>query len=177
LVETALSTSPTVWTALNDGGGMATDYTYTLADSAVFDETKQYLFRVKAKNGVGYSPLYSSVLSVQPDKRPQGMTAPYLKSTSLISNGGQTMKWNALLDMTLNGGDVPFFYSIEHSADNVNFYPFTIDPVKTTYFETSHNPGTILTNRAYYRVRAENLVGMANVYSSSVMVQTTMNKL
>jgi hypothetical protein len=70
LVETALSTSPTVWTALNDGGGMATDYTYTLADSAVFDETKQYLFRVKAKNGVGYSPEYSSVLSVQPDKRP-----------------------------------------------------------------------------------------------------------
>lgn len=85
------------------------------------------------------------------------------------------MKWDALLDMTLNGGDIPFFYSIEHSADNINFNTFTIDPVKTTYFEVFHNPGTILTNRAYYRMRAENLVGMGNVYSSSVMVQTTMN--
>jgi len=53
-----------VWTALNDGGAMATDYTYTLANSAIFDETKQYLFRIRAKNGVGYSPLYSATLTV-----------------------------------------------------------------------------------------------------------------
>lgn len=86
------------------------------------------------------------------------------------------MKWDPLLDMKLNGGDVPFFYSIEHSADNINFYNFTTDIVKTTYFEVDHNPCTILTNRAYYRVKAENLVGMSNIYSSSVMVQTTMNK-
>jgi hypothetical protein len=87
------------------------------------------------------------------------------------------MKWNALLDSTLNGGDVPFFYSIEHSADNITFGNFTTDTVKTTYFEASHNPCTILTNRAYYRVKAENLVGMSNIYSSSVMVRTTMNPL
>ena len=87
------------------------------------------------------------------------------------------MKWNPLLDMTLNGGDVPFFYSIEHSADNINFNNFTIDIVKTTYFEVNHNPCTILTNRAYYRVKAENLVGMGNIYSSSVMVKTTQNPL
>jgi hypothetical protein len=64
LVETALSSAPTTWTALNEGGGMATEYTHTLPSSGVFDETEQYLFRVRAKNGVGYSPLYSSVLSV-----------------------------------------------------------------------------------------------------------------
>ena len=87
------------------------------------------------------------------------------------------MKWNPLLDMTLNGGDVPFFYSIEHSADNINFSNFTNDIVKTTYFEAHHNPCTILTNRAYYRVKAENLVGMGNIYSSSVMVRTTQNPL
>ena len=103
------------------------------------------------------------------------MTPPYLKSTTLISNEGETMAWAPLVDPIVNGGDVPFFYSIEHSADNINFNTFTIDPVKTTYFETFHSPGTILTSRAYYRVRAENLVGMANVYSSSVMVKTTTN--
>jgi hypothetical protein len=80
------------------------------------------------------------------------------------------MAWNPLTNPVLNGGDVPFFYSIEHSADNINFKNFTIDKVKSAYFEVSHNPGTILTSRAYYRVRAENLVGMGNVYSSSVMV-------
>jgi hypothetical protein len=42
------------------------------------------------------------------------------------------MKWNALLDSALNGGDVPFFYSIEHSADNITFGNFTTDTVKTT---------------------------------------------
>ena len=53
-----------MWTALNEGGAMAKEYTYTLADDAVFDETKQYLFRIRAKNGVGYSPIYSASLSV-----------------------------------------------------------------------------------------------------------------
>ncbi len=38
------------------------------------------------------------------------------------------------------------------------------------YFSVSHSPGTILTSRAYYRVRAENEVGMSNVYSSVLTV-------
>jgi len=67
--------------------------------------------------------------------------------------------------MTKNGGSIPTFYSIEHSGDGNSWYTFTDDTEKTKYLTVFHSPGTILTNRAYYRVRAENEVGMANVYS------------
>ena len=81
------------------------------------------------------------------------------------------MRWDELLDMTLNGGSIPTFYSIEHSADGVNSWAtFTIDTVKTKYLTVTTCPGTILTNRAYYRVRAENEVGMSNVYSAVTQV-------
>jgi len=81
------------------------------------------------------------------------------------------MAWQELLDMTKNGGSIPTFYSIEHSADGINsWHTFTIDTEKTKYLTVFHSPGTILTNRAYYRVRAENEVGMATVYSSVTTV-------
>ncbi len=62
------------------------------------------------------------------------MYAPYVAPNTIPDSQGQTMKWNELLDMTMNGGAIPTFYSIEHSADNIGWHTFTIDSVKTTYF-------------------------------------------
>jgi hypothetical protein len=99
------------------------------------------------------------------------MHAPYVSTGTNPNSDGQQMKWNELLDMTLNGGSIPTFYSIEHSADGVNSWStFTIDVNKTKYLSVTHCPGTILSNRAYYRVRAENEVGMSNIYSAVTAV-------
>lgn len=144
---------------------------HSLANQAIFDPNIQYLYRVRAKNGVGYAPLPSASLTVSPDNVPQGMYAPYLSGVSTIS--GHKVMWNELTDITLNGGSLPTFYSIEHSANNNAWVTFTNDTVKSLYFFVNHNPGTILTSRAYYRVRAENEVGMANVYSSVLTVKST----
>jgi hypothetical protein len=61
------------------------------------------------------------------------MTAPYLVNNQ-ISVDATVVGWQALTNTAINGGDIPFFYSVEHSADNNTFFTWTVDPVKTTYF-------------------------------------------
>jgi hypothetical protein len=99
------------------------------------------------------------------------MYTPFLVGSSTVD--GHKIQWKELTDMNLNGGSLPTFYSIEHSGDNNAWVTFTNDTVKTKYLSIDHNPGTILTSKAYYRVRAENEVGMANVYSSVLTVTST----
>ena len=144
--------------------------THSAAANTVFDETVKYLYRVRAKNNVGMATLYSPVLTVQPDTRPIGMYKPKLGSvTPSVTN----VYWDALLDPVLNGGDVPIWYGLETSHDNItwtvvnNGYPLT--------FSWNHGPGTVLTTLRYYRVRAENGVGMSNIYSEVLAVTAPAN--
>ena len=70
LLEYATSAAPTTWVALNDGGALVFEFMLSLASQAIFDETLLYLYRLKAKNGVGWTPTYSATLSVTPARRP-----------------------------------------------------------------------------------------------------------
>lgn len=65
------------------------------------------------------------------------------------------VKWSELVDPIFNGGDLPDFYSLEYSADSTNWY--VVNPQSSGYkwvLNITHNPGTILTTRSYYRMRA-----------------------
>jgi hypothetical protein len=119
---------------------------------------------VRAKNGVGYAPLPSLTATAISATTAKTMYTPFLVGSATMN--GQQVSWTALTDNTLNGGSLPTFYSIEYSADNSAWTTFTNDTIKSLYFTVNHNPGTILTSKAYYRVRAENEVGMSNIYSA-----------
>lgn len=73
--------------------------------------------------------------------------------------------------MTLNGGDLPIYYQLEYSPDNITFYSQAYDNISR--LNQSHYPGTILTNVAFYRVRAKNLVGIADIPSGVLKVSLT----
>jgi hypothetical protein len=70
LLEYATSAAPTTWVALNDGGALVLEFMHSLATQALFDENLSYLYRLRAKNGVGWTPTYSATLSVSPARRP-----------------------------------------------------------------------------------------------------------
>lgn len=88
------------------------------------------------------------------------MTAPILVS---YTNMSITIGWNELIDTTLNGGDVPNFYSVEYSTNQDTWYEINTGGSHALFI--THYPGSILTNKAYYRVRARNGVGFSEVYS------------
>lgn len=69
-LEYATSAAPTTWVVLNDGGALVFEFMQSLTTQAIFDETLLYLYRLKAKNGVGWTPTYSATLSVTPARRP-----------------------------------------------------------------------------------------------------------
>lgn len=60
--------------------GLALEYQY--APNVLLNETFLYYFRLRARNGLGLSANYSNVLTVFPDKRPQGMNTPGLISAA-----------------------------------------------------------------------------------------------
>jgi hypothetical protein len=135
------------WSILNPGGAVTLNYLHD--PGYIFDESLLYYYRVRAQNGVGMANAYSAVLTVTPDHRPQGMNPLILVTTS---TGGSYIRWNELTDATLNGGDIPNFYSIEYSPDNSNWYQLNAGGLWVLNF--THNPGAIMASDAYYRVRA-----------------------
>ena len=115
-LEFTTSAASTNWTALNTDGLLAFEYTHT--SLTVFNSSFTLMFRVRAQNGVGFSNVYSQVLVVTPDTKPVAMTAPTLISVTKTSI---FVKWEALTDPTMNGGDLPFFYSLEYSPNSINW--------------------------------------------------------
>jgi hypothetical protein len=68
----------------------------------------------------------------------------------------------------MNGGDIPSFYSVEYSSNQAIWYE--INTGGTYALLITHWPGTILTNKAYYRVRPRNGVGFSSAYSAVLEV-------
>lgn len=93
------------------------------------------------------------------------MSTPTLKG---VSTQSVSLTWTELTNSVQNGGDVPSFYLLEFSADKTNWYPVNKDWPKS--YAWGHSPCTVLTNRAYYRLSAENGVGWGPV--SSVLTVT-----
>jgi hypothetical protein len=112
-VEWSLDNS--TWTALNAGGGLVFSYTHTV--TTPFASGASIYYRLKAANNVGLGAP-SSALLVVGDKVPQGMTA--LEITT-VNPKDITISWSPLDNETLNGGDLPIFYSVEWSPDQVNW--------------------------------------------------------
>lgn len=68
-----LLVSGTTWTQVNsDTSNLYITYTYTSATN--FPGSTTYTFRVRAKNGVGYSNVYSGNVNCLSDDIPSGMT-------------------------------------------------------------------------------------------------------
>jgi hypothetical protein len=164
-LEFTTSAASTNWTALNTDGVLAFEYTHT--SLTIFNSSFTLMFRVRAQNGVGFSNVYSQVLVVTPDTKPVAMTAPSLISVSVTSI---FVKWEALTDPTMNGGDLPIFYSLEYSPNSINWSVLNTDETKPLIFNYTISPGTVLTNKAFFRVRAENGVGLSDFYSPVLTV-------
>lgn len=95
---------------------LATSCTHNNA-AVVFTQTNIY-YRVKPKNNVGFGTTYGTVTATT-DRVPSGMGA---LTTVEVNPQNIAISWNALTDTSLNGGDVPIFYSVEWSPNNSNWY-------------------------------------------------------
>lgn len=74
-------------------------------------------YRIRAKNNKGLgSP--SKALNVTCDRIPSGMTSI---SITAVNPMDITISWSELTNTTLNGGDLPIFYSVEWSSDNATW--------------------------------------------------------
>ena len=97
-------------------------------------------------------------------------------TASVVHPANMTISWAELIDPTLNGGDVPIFYSVEcKSSDPASIWTilnsYVGDPVTTNY--TYILPAGSIFNETlfyYYRVRAMNGVGLSIVYSHVLTV-------
>ena len=71
--------------------------------------------------------------------------------------------------MTANGGDIPSFYSVEWSPDNSTWY--VLNAGDGWYLSYNYSVSYIFnTTYQYFRVRAQNGVGMSDVYSPVLSV-------
>ena len=95
------------------------------------------------------------------------MNAPTLVWSSIA---GQEIKWTSLTNKVTNGGDLPNFYSVEYSCDKVTWYVLNYNDNTTLINNITDYPASPLTKRSYYRVRAQNNVGMSSIYSSTLSV-------
>ena len=83
--------------------------TYTYVSASVFPPATTYTFRVRAKNGVDYSTVYSANVNCVSDNIPQAMTAV---ACSNVDPKSMTLTWPSL-PTTSNGGDSIIFYGVE----------------------------------------------------------------
>jgi hypothetical protein len=73
----------------------------------MFDYTLQARYRLKSKNEVGWSNVFSNELLVTTCAPPTGMTTVTVKS---VHPTNITITWPELTDLTLNGKDIPKYY-------------------------------------------------------------------
>jgi hypothetical protein len=77
------------------------------------------------------------------------------------------LTWSPLTT-ALNGGDLPIFYEIEYSPENVTWY--SINANGSLKYQIQYAPATILTKISFFRAKAKNNVGMSNFYSPVLKV-------
>lgn len=156
------------WTSLNPSTGpLILSYTHIAAFSA---GSYQY-YRVKAKNnvGLGSNTSYSPILSVLCDDYPSGMgplTAASVDPTNM------TITWTELSDETLNGRDLPIFYSIEYMTSAPSSDWTVLNSGGALAFNFTYVPGIIFdpSLQHLFRVRAQNGVGLSDNYSEVLVV-------
>ena len=166
------NSATTQWNQLNSNFGNVY-LTYTHTSTSVFVANTYYQFRVRPKNGVGYSLSTSSVLSVLSDGYPNYMHPP---TEGPISPKSIVINWDDLLDQTKNGGDDPIYFRLE-------WYNQITNPSVPVWDEiTSESDGKLLSfihtrpdvfpsgSIQKYRVKAKNRVGLGTIYSAELLV-------
>jgi len=104
-----LSINSGTWNQLNFDFGTAY-LTYTHTSTTNFPASTTFQFRIRPKNGVGYSLSTSSTLSVLSDGVPNNMD-PLTAGT--VTPTTMSFSWSDLTDQTKNGRDNPIFYQVE----------------------------------------------------------------
>lgn len=156
----------TTWTVLNAGGNLILEYTHTV--STMFAAASFQYYRVRAQNNVGIAFVYSTVLKVKCDEAPLGMNAVTAKE---VNPSNITISWLELNSTTLNGGDLPIFYSVEFQTSlDANWT--VLNTGGSLVLEYQYAPNFVLNENITYqfRVRAENRIGLSNVYSGVLTV-------
>ena len=75
----------------------------------MFSPGTTFTFRVRAKNGVDYSTVYSANVNCLSDNVPQAMT---IVTCSNVEPTNMTITWPSV-PTTSNGGDSIIFYGVE----------------------------------------------------------------
>lgn len=125
-----------MWDQLNsDFENIYLTYTHTSATN--FMASTNYQFRIRPKNGVGYSSSTSTTLSVLSDGVPNDMYTP---TVGLVSPLSIVVNWVELLDTSKNGRDTPTYYKLE-------WYDQITNPSTPTWSElTAEANGMLLTS-------------------------------
>ncbi len=93
-----------------------TDYsnlylTYTYSNGATnFPANTVYSFRVRAKNGIDYSNVYSTVTTCLTPTIPSGMNTP---THGAVTPKSIVVNWAELTDTSLNGRSPILYYKLE----------------------------------------------------------------
>ena len=160
------------WNQLNSNFG-SLYLTYTHTSATVFVASTYYQFRIRPKNGVGYSLSTSSVLSVLSDGYPNFMYTP---TVGTIAAKRIVISWVDLLDQTKNGGDDPIYYRVEWYNQITNPALPVWDEVSSEangkaleFIHTRSNPFPSGSTQRY-RVVAKNRVGLGTVPSAELHV-------
>ncbi len=146
----------------------------TLTQTTGWAWNTSYDYAVRAKNQLGLGPI-STLMSLKTGidpalcVLPKGMTVPEFVDVTPLS---VSIKWSELVDMTMNGGDYPIFYQVEHSSNNSTWTALNANgPLVFAY---THTVTTAFPSNStqYYRLKAKNNVGLATVPSPVLAVVT-----
>lgn len=120
-----------------------------------FNWSTTYDFKVRAVNQLGFG-VNSTILSIKTPVNPALCTLPTGMSTPTVGNVDPlniTISWTELTD-SRNGGDIPIFYLVEWSSDNVTWTALNTGGPKVLKY--SHILSSPFASGAfvYYRLRA-----------------------
>lgn len=140
-----------------------------------FSANTTYNFRLKAQNTQGSGPA-SDVTQIKSDSVPSGM-GPLTAGT--INPTNMTFSWDELTDTVKTGGDPIIFYSVEYSSTSATTGFTVLNAGGSKVLTYTHSPGTVFTSGSthYYRVRAQNSVGMGLTTSYSTVLTMVADKI
>ena len=132
-----------------------------------------YQFRVRQKNGVGYSLGTSATLNVLSDGVPNNMNTP---TGGTVTPTTIQINWAELTDQTKNGGDNPTYYRLEWYDEITNsgtpsWVEITSEASGMLLTHT-HNLGAVFPSGSTqkYRIKPKNHIGWGTVYSAELSV-------
>jgi hypothetical protein len=130
-----------VFNDLTTDGVTGLIYTFTHSPGFIFSTAAQ-IYRLKAKNAVGWSASFSPNLTVTTDKVPPSMTTI---AAGTVTPTTIAFSWPELTDMTNNGGDIPYYYQVEW-LNTVSVWTVLTTSAIGKQLSYTHEPGFVYTS-------------------------------